>query len=447
MSKIIKLKPTIVIEEVQPNSSQITVKKFVDSNGNDVNYSDFVTPFNLVVTQGEDSETVKFNGISRNSDGTVVLTIETEGREIPDKEPFDGSSTGKKFLKGASVISSNDPDTLSQFISKENDAELDADYFFHGLLKHDGNNSDPDSVVNRETVTAMLTALTEGSTAVVLTSLTADSDGVPADKLCILKNGLLKVADKTNEDITISSAIFYNKVAISAGLTSIGGVITNGETPKSGLTAGKKYLGSDGEIADTGDFYIGNVLSNGVFILNGTVAKKSYEEALEGTGDIPPSATNKYETNKGVLLNPLLASTQFDLVASDTEQYLDTEVLSVLDQSHTITGLFEIMNKGIFKRAIVLGRGTVRLKCTITRNSGNGNADVYLNDKKISTLSLQTGTKNLILDITLDKFVNTINLVVKKITNDNLDLNYSIKNFSISYDISDTPSQAFSRVT
>lgn len=117
---IVKVKKTELRASLASDATSIALRKFVDSNDNELALSDFGSFFIVVVKQSDQTEIIRCNGITQNADGTADLAIETSWRNVPAKPPFAGSTTGKAFQTGAEVIVSNDPYTMSFFLQTNN---------------------------------------------------------------------------------------------------------------------------------------------------------------------------------------------------------------------------------------------------------------------------------------------------------------------------------------
>jgi len=366
MSNIIKLKPTKIVERLSPSESQLTVRKFLDSNGNEVNYSDYGnTPFILTVIQGKESESILCNGLVRADDGTVEISIATNGREISDTPPYEGQTTGKNFLVGALVVATNDPHTLSQFLKKDANGTLTGDYIFTGKLFHTGNNSDSNSVMNRATIEAMITSLNIGSSAVIYSGATAGAENIPANTVCKMNTatGVIEVATNTDTTIDETTVLVFNRSAVLAGQTAIAGVILSGKTGLTGLVIGKKYLGIDGAVANTGDIYIGMTGDDGVFILDGEVLKESLIKAQMGYA---VAGLNKRpeQGNEFLLRSMVEKKTVGSVVTYEARSNFNSPIV-----------IKEILNKTSFK---VDGDYSNLLKIAVEGTSGNFNKTIDL---------------------------------------------------------------------
>lgn len=118
---IVKAKKTELRSGLATDGTSIALRDFVDSNGNQLALSDFGSFLVVVVKQGDQTEIIRCNGVTQNTDGTANLAIESSYRDMPAKPPYTtGSATGKAFQTGAEVIVSNDPYTMSFMLQTNN---------------------------------------------------------------------------------------------------------------------------------------------------------------------------------------------------------------------------------------------------------------------------------------------------------------------------------------
>ncbi len=118
MSNIIKILQTTLKGQLSPTGMSFTVQKFVDSNSNEVLYTDFNGNFVVVLQQADTVEMILCSGITQSTvDTSAVITIAPNGRNLNPKSPYTGGASGQLFSTGSTVIVSNDPHTMSRFAS------------------------------------------------------------------------------------------------------------------------------------------------------------------------------------------------------------------------------------------------------------------------------------------------------------------------------------------
>src|SRR5438874_9901716 len=121
--KVPKILPTPLSSPFSSTDTSLTVKAWVDSQGNTVALVDFGSQsyFPVVIKQGDTTEIVKCSALTQNADGTATFTVVSSGRNILPKSPYTGSSTGEDFQTGAEVIFTNDPLSMSTYANLQED--------------------------------------------------------------------------------------------------------------------------------------------------------------------------------------------------------------------------------------------------------------------------------------------------------------------------------------
>lgn len=157
--KIVKVIETELKTALSTTATSITVRKLVDSNLNPVVLSDFGTFFVVVLRQNNKIEIIRCSNITQNANGSATLTIDTNGRNIPPKAPFTGSSTGKAFGTGAELMITDDPYTMSFFIQGDVDNTFSGENTFSVFPRKGGSltPTDPEQFVTLAYLNSVLT--------------------------------------------------------------------------------------------------------------------------------------------------------------------------------------------------------------------------------------------------------------------------------------------------
>ena len=119
MSNIVKAAQTQLRVGLNTDGLVLSVRQFVDNNGEDLTLADFGDFFTVVIKDGSREEVVRCNGITQNANGTAELIVEPGWRNVANKPPYTGGAMGLSFSAGAIVITTNDPFTMSQFLQKD----------------------------------------------------------------------------------------------------------------------------------------------------------------------------------------------------------------------------------------------------------------------------------------------------------------------------------------
>jgi len=301
--RTIKTKKSYLVEELSPDSVNIAVDKFVTSNGEKINYSDTANkPFNVVVTQGGESETIKVDNISRDDNNDITI-LHIKEREISDKYPYEGQPTGKKFRIGATLFIALDPETLDNVMDGEVGGTYKGDFTFNGKVTINNTPTNPTDAVNIQYLNNVLASLNAGENEVRVDMEAVAGEDIPADTIVRYKeiDGKIYIADKDDTTITDKTVFAYAKDAITEG--NSGKVYQVGETPKtiSGYT-GAVYLGNNGAVLtaepSSNAWIIGKVIADGYLNLIPKALKQNDIDARKGSFGIPNNE-NRFVTEDG----------------------------------------------------------------------------------------------------------------------------------------------------
>lgn len=120
MLHVAALKPTTLKSSLSASASSVVLASLEDRHGEAVTLATFGEWGTIVVKSGDQWECIKFDGLVNNADGSVTLTVATNGRKILPVSPFTGSATGFDFIAGSDVIVTNDGLIMSAFGNVEN---------------------------------------------------------------------------------------------------------------------------------------------------------------------------------------------------------------------------------------------------------------------------------------------------------------------------------------
>lgn len=110
--QIVKVRKTTLRAPLSSADTQIVLEELVDHKGNALEMTAFDDFFVVVVRQGQSVEMILCDGITQNSDGSAILDIATNGRDLSAVLPYTGTTTGEDFSSGAEVVNGDDPYTI-----------------------------------------------------------------------------------------------------------------------------------------------------------------------------------------------------------------------------------------------------------------------------------------------------------------------------------------------
>lgn len=243
---IVKAKKTVLKSPLSTTASSVTLKELIDSQGNDIVMASFGAFGVIVVTQASTVEMIKFTNLSRAVDGTVTLTVATNGRDIAPVYPYAGSSTGQKFNATADVIVTNDPLTMMKFGLLNNANLWDMLQSFAVVPETTGGNATSANQLVRK---AQLDASVLG----IATSVSIIVEGTAGETIVDGNLLYLNIADNRwwKADADTASTVENVILGIAQGAGNAGNPITNGimlrgvDDAQTGLTAGAKYYASN----------------------------------------------------------------------------------------------------------------------------------------------------------------------------------------------------------
>lgn len=302
---IVKAKKTDLKSPLSTTANQVILRELVDSQGNDIAMASFGAFGVVVLTQSTTVEMIKFDNFSRASDGTVTLSVATNGRDISPITPYTGSSTGQKFNSTADAIITNDPLTMMKFALITNANTWDLLQIFSTTPETTGGNaSTPNGLVRK----AQLDTAILG----IVTSVSIVVEGNAGETLADGDLIYLKSADDRwwKADADTASTVENVILGIAQGAGTAGNQITNGimlrgvDDAQSGLTAGTKYYASNtaGDIsssAGTKEVTVGIAKSTTELYFEprfDQMLTEDQQDALELTNTL--TATNKVLSQK-----------------------------------------------------------------------------------------------------------------------------------------------------
>ncbi len=307
MSNIIKTLSTTLKGSLSTTGLTMTVQKFVDSKGIEVVDADFNGNFVVVLEQGTNIEIILCTGITQNaSDDTAILTIDPAGRDLNPKSPWTGGATGSQlFTTGASVITTNDPHTMSRLgnIDKAQVWALLQTFTLAPVSSADAVGS-TELVRKSQLDNAVLGTLT--SSPIVFPATGGETLAV--DQLVYFKS-----SDSRwwLADADIVSTVENVILGITRGTATAGTAVTNGVTILGEHTASTAIFVADtayyasntaggfSSTVGTKEVSLGQATSTTKFIFSPRYNQQITEDiqdALVGTSGTP-SSTNKYVTN------------------------------------------------------------------------------------------------------------------------------------------------------
>ena len=132
------MQETQIKVDVSSSDTTILVNEFLDTNGDKYTTLSTGDYFDITVKAPQLSETIRINSITYNSDGSAILGVDTNGRNIsptPNKDAsgnfiYTGSSVGKSLSGGSSVIVSNSPDSYD-FLSNDTSETITGKFTFN----------------------------------------------------------------------------------------------------------------------------------------------------------------------------------------------------------------------------------------------------------------------------------------------------------------------------
>lgn len=307
--KILKAQLTSLLSPFGSTDTAFTLVNLLDSKGNAINLASFGTWIVFVLKSGDTTEMVRCSSIVQNSDGSVTISVATNGRDLDPTSPYAGSSIGQDFPAGSDVLITNDPYTMNKFVNVEEDAELAGKITFDQVPSA---NADPVAGTD-------LTRLSYVQ-ALVLGTLTTIDVIVPGKAGATIAKGNLiyfddasnewKLADATNPATVNNVLLGIAQGAGTSGNAIAGGVLLQGEDAgQSGLTNGQTYYASNtpGAIASSAG------TTNVAIGIGGATATLLYFaprfnqqltqnqiDALAGDAGTPSSA-NKFLTQQSII--------------------------------------------------------------------------------------------------------------------------------------------------
>lgn len=310
--KVVKVLKTTLKSGLSASAASISVQKFVDSNNEEVALADFGTYFIVVIKQAAKIEIVKCSAVTQSAsttDTSAILTVDTNGRNIPPKSPFTGSSTGKTFTTGAELIITNDPLTMSLFAQLAEDNAFTGDNTFTEFPKKLGSTTavDDEDFITLAHLNA--TVLGDAVVSALKSSVTAGEDLTDGQPVYFKESDGKWWRAYANDSATCVGVLLG--IADADILTDATGVIVRlgRKASLTGLTVGENYLTDAGGISTTAGSYVthlGTALSATVL----TVAPKDgdREEFLSTvTGMLVPFAGTSVPSGflacNGALLN------------------------------------------------------------------------------------------------------------------------------------------------
>lgn len=370
---IIKTLRTTLRGVLSATSTSFSVRSFTDHKGNELEYEDFAGNFVVVVEQGTKIEMILCDDITQNVDGTATLFVATSGRNLDSQPPYAGGASGLTFSTGASVIVTNDPRTISNYIQT--------------ILTEDntwsGNNefNEFPKKVGTEIATSSDQFMTYGHALLLLTG------SANIDKLIFVGT--------FGEDVVAGNIVYYKeadhkwwKASASASATcqgvklgivqanavadASGNILTGGlDTKQSSLTEGEKYYLSDtpGAISTskgTLEVFIGWGGENDTDLIWGhnedlETVTASEKDALATT--FPLSENNKVIDEGSVSNNASYTATTIAFVDSDPDTITDSAngfVTAGFKQGQEITIAGSTSNDGTYRIKSVVA-GTITL--------------------------------------------------------------------------------------
>ncbi len=450
------LDTTTLTSGVGKLDTEITVEKIKDIGGVEITDMSVFGEAGVLVIDALTSkaEIIKFKEMEVLSNGKIKLKQVERGMKPVGDLISDPSTYAKAHGVGAEVILSNAPQFFNNFMQLGGDQTLEGNLTIDGEVIYNGATGSPRDIITREAMEAYTAGITAGANTSLTTYTAKAGEDILDGKLVSWNpaDGRWYNADKDDTDIV---TIGYMKTGYLSGEDIVDGVVIKGKTETSGLSIGKKYLGTNGSISDTGIYFIGDVSEAGVLYLHSDIVDQNLIDAQKGTGGLP-SDTNRYITQEGLSVNPLINTTVFELDASDTEQ------IAVNDTKQSISGSTKYSsrtNSDIWeywikvnqptdypaRRFQILGKGTVKIKFE-TYSSARGNVGfIYSNDEMV--FKEDSGQGSWVAreyTLTLTNFVTDILVGVG--TNSNGDSTLSIRNVSVNYDVSDSE-YSFNQVT
>ena len=255
--KIVKIIKTELRAGLATDGVTIPVRTFLDSNENPVVLGDFGTFFVVVIKQGNKTEIIRCSGITQNADGTADLTVDTNGRDIPPKSPFNGAATGKAFQTGAELIVTNDPYTMSFFLQADTDNTFSGVNTYTQFPVKSGSTTptDPSHFV---TLAYLNSVLTGGGVVSSIASTVTFGEDVLAGQPVYFKTSDLKWWRAYANDPLTCINVKLGIVQEDALADETGAVVRFGiDGNQTGMTAGEdQYLTDAGGIDEAAGSYI-----------------------------------------------------------------------------------------------------------------------------------------------------------------------------------------------
>lgn len=302
---IVKAKKAFLKSPLSTTASTVILDELIDSQGNDIAMASFGEFGVIVLTQATTVEMIKFTNLSRAVDGTVTLTVATNGRDIAPVTPYAGSSTGQRFNATADAIITNDPLTMMKFGLLNNANVWDLLQSFTIVPETTGGNA---TTANQLIRKAQLDSAVLG----IITAVSIVVDGTAGETLADGNLIYLKSADNRwwKADADTASTVENVILGIAQGAGTAGNLITSGvmlrgvDDAQTGLTAGAKYYASNsaGGIsisAGTTEVTVGIAKSTTELYFEPYFDQRLTEDqqdALTGTSGLP-SITNKFVTD------------------------------------------------------------------------------------------------------------------------------------------------------
>jgi len=305
--KAITIRPSTLNDRLTSDYSDdsgkyIFLKKFVDLKNNPVDITKIGGNFSVVVKQGKGDdakyEICLINAITQNDDGTAVLAIATNGRNLDPFSPYTGYSTGETFDTGAELIVTNDAYAMSRF------ANLDEPAIFTIAPQSTASPIVDEDLTNKAYVDALLAGtitLTKN-----LVQGVAGEDIVTGQPIYFdTATNEWFLADKDSSSTITNKIIGIAQSDALTGNSIVSGILTGGvSSVHSGLTPGLPvYVGAVGTLTQTlfaTSYTVGVAISaTEIFVKTAfdyipTMDEKAGMVGTQGT----PSANNKFTTDQ-----------------------------------------------------------------------------------------------------------------------------------------------------
>lgn len=273
MSDIVKIKSTTLKAGLAANGTSISLRAFVDSQGNTVSLADLGgADFAVVLKQGSNIEIIKCDGVTQNADGSATLDVATNGRNLLPKSPFTGSSSGLAFSTGAEVIYTNDPYTMSYFVQTDQANTFTGVQTFSQFPVKSGSTTPTDDTHFATKAYVDATATGDAVTSSIKSNVTFGED-VTAGNPVYFKSSDQKWWRAYANDPDTCIGVLLGIAADTAVADATGAVTRFGrETNLTSLTAGSDYYLTDaGALSTSAGTYVvkmGRAIAATVFLVD-----------------------------------------------------------------------------------------------------------------------------------------------------------------------------------